>query len=108
MVSAPCSGLFGFRDYMNSVEFGPTPTGNPRNIGLNESPGVRRGRADRPRDMSRRVATSVRTPAARWRGGPVNSVLDCRKIETVFGIHHSPWRVGLTSVIREVLGDTRK
>ena len=44
------------------------------------------------------------TPARR----PMNSVLDCRKIEGVFGIHPSPWRVGLASVIREVLGDTQK
>jgi dTDP-4-dehydrorhamnose reductase len=44
------------------------------------------------------------TPAQR----PMNSVLDCRKIEGVFGIHPSPWRVGLASVIREVLGDTQK
>ena len=39
------------------------------------------------------------TPARR----PMNSVLDCRKIEDVFGIAPPPWRVGLASVIREVL-----
>ena len=39
------------------------------------------------------------TPARR----PMNSVLDCRKIEDVFGIVPPPWRVGLASVIREVL-----
>jgi dTDP-4-dehydrorhamnose reductase len=39
------------------------------------------------------------TPARR----PMNSVLDCRKIEEAFGIRAPPWRVGLTSVIREVL-----
>jgi len=33
----------------------------------------------------------------------MNSVLDCRKIEDVFGIVPTPWRVGLVSVIREVL-----
>src|SRR6516165_834483 len=44
------------------------------------------------------------TPARR----PMNSTLGCRKIEEVFGIHPSPWRVRLASVIREVLGDTRK
>jgi len=38
----------------------------------------------------------------------MNSTLDCRKIEEVFGIHPSPWRVRLASVIREVLGDTQK
>jgi dTDP-4-dehydrorhamnose reductase len=35
---------------------------------------------------------------------PMNSVLDCRKIEETFGISPPPWRVGLASVIREVLG----
>ena len=44
------------------------------------------------------------TPARR----PMNSVLDCRKIEGVFGIHLSPWWERLASVIREVLDDTRK
>ena len=44
------------------------------------------------------------TPARR----PMNSVLDCRKIEGAFGIHPSLWRVRLASVIQEVLGDTRK
>jgi dTDP-4-dehydrorhamnose reductase len=39
------------------------------------------------------------TPARR----PVNSVLDCRKIAEAFGIRPPPWRVGLASVIREVL-----
>jgi dTDP-4-dehydrorhamnose reductase len=39
------------------------------------------------------------TPARR----PMNSVLDCRKIAEAFGIQPPPWRVGLASVIREVL-----
>jgi dTDP-4-dehydrorhamnose reductase len=39
------------------------------------------------------------TPARR----PMNSVLDCRKIAEAFGIRPPPWRVGLASVIREVL-----
>ena len=39
------------------------------------------------------------TPARR----PMNSVLDCRKIEEAFGIRTLPWRVGLASVIREIL-----
>jgi dTDP-4-dehydrorhamnose reductase len=39
------------------------------------------------------------TPARR----PMNSVLDCRKIAEAFGIRPQPWRVGLASVIREVL-----
>ena len=44
------------------------------------------------------------TPARR----PMNSVLDCRKIEAVFGIHPSPWWERLASVIAEVLGEARK
>ena len=39
------------------------------------------------------------TPARR----PMNSVLDCRKIEAAFGILPPSWRVGLASAIREVL-----
>jgi dTDP-4-dehydrorhamnose reductase len=39
------------------------------------------------------------TPARR----PMNSVLDCRKIEEAFGIRAPPWRVGLACVIREIL-----
>jgi dTDP-4-dehydrorhamnose reductase len=39
------------------------------------------------------------TPARR----PMNSILDCRKIAEAFGIRPPPWRVGLASVIREVL-----
>jgi dTDP-4-dehydrorhamnose reductase len=39
------------------------------------------------------------TPARR----PMNSVLDCRKIAEAFGVRPPPWRVGLASVIREVL-----
>ena len=42
------------------------------------------------------------TPAQR----PMNSVLDCRKIEEVFGISAPPWRVGLASAIREILDPT--
>jgi len=42
------------------------------------------------------------TPARR----PMNSVLDCRKIEEAFGIRPPPWRVGLASMIREVLNPT--
>jgi dTDP-4-dehydrorhamnose reductase len=42
------------------------------------------------------------TPARR----PMNSILDCRKIQGVFGIRPSPWRERLASVIREVLGPT--
>jgi dTDP-4-dehydrorhamnose reductase len=42
------------------------------------------------------------TPARR----PMNSVLDCRKIEEAFGIPLPPWRVGLASVVREVLDRT--
>jgi dTDP-4-dehydrorhamnose reductase len=38
------------------------------------------------------------TPARR----PVNSVLDCRKIEEVFGIAQPSWRVALAAVIREL------
>ncbi len=34
---------------------------------------------------------------------PMNSVLDCRKIEKAFGIMPSPWRGSLTAVIRELL-----
>jgi dTDP-4-dehydrorhamnose reductase len=36
----------------------------------------------------------------------MNSVLDCRKIEEAFGIPLPPWRVGLASVVREVLDRT--
>jgi dTDP-4-dehydrorhamnose reductase len=44
------------------------------------------------------------TPARR----PMNSVLDCRKIDEAFGILAPPWRVGLAGVIREILvGSTR-
>jgi len=39
------------------------------------------------------------TPARR----PMNSVLDCRKIEEVFGISSPPWRTALATVIRELL-----
>jgi dTDP-4-dehydrorhamnose reductase len=42
------------------------------------------------------------TPARR----PMNSVLDCRKIEEAFGVPPPPWRVALASVIREVLDPT--
>jgi dTDP-4-dehydrorhamnose reductase len=42
------------------------------------------------------------TPARR----PMNSVLDCRKIEEAFGIPPPPWRVGLAGVVREVLDRT--
>ncbi len=42
------------------------------------------------------------TPAQR----PMNSVLDCRKIEEAFGIPPPPWRVELVSVVREVLDRT--
>ena len=37
---------------------------------------------------------------------PMNSVLDCRKIEEVFGISSPPWRTALASVIRELLDRT--
>jgi len=37
---------------------------------------------------------------------PMNSVLDCHKIEETFGIRPPPWRVGLASMIREVLNPT--
>ncbi len=39
------------------------------------------------------------TPARR----PMNSVLDCRKIEKCFGITPPPWRPGLAAVIGELL-----
>ena len=42
------------------------------------------------------------TPARR----PMNSVLDCRKIEEVFGISSPPWRTALAGVIRELLDRT--
>jgi dTDP-4-dehydrorhamnose reductase len=42
------------------------------------------------------------TPARR----PMNSVLDCRKIEEVFGILSPPWRTALATVIRELLDRT--
>jgi dTDP-4-dehydrorhamnose reductase len=42
------------------------------------------------------------TPARR----PMNSVLDCRKIEEVFGIPSPPWRTALATVIRELLDRT--
>jgi dTDP-4-dehydrorhamnose reductase len=42
------------------------------------------------------------TPARR----PMNSVLDCRKIEEVFGISSPPWRTALATVIRELLDRT--
>jgi dTDP-4-dehydrorhamnose reductase len=42
------------------------------------------------------------TPAQR----PMNSVLDCRKIEAAFGISPPPWREGLARVIRELPGET--
>jgi dTDP-4-dehydrorhamnose reductase len=42
------------------------------------------------------------TPARR----PMNSVLDCRKIEEAFGIRPPPWRVGLANAVREVLDRT--
>ena len=37
---------------------------------------------------------------------PMNSVLDCRKIEEVFGISSPPWRTALATVIRELLDRT--
>ncbi len=36
---------------------------------------------------------------------PMNSVLDCRKIEKIFGIAPSPWRASLAAVIQELLED---
>jgi dTDP-4-dehydrorhamnose reductase len=42
------------------------------------------------------------TPARR----PMNSVLDCRKINDAFGISLPPWRTALASVIRELLDRT--
>jgi dTDP-4-dehydrorhamnose reductase len=42
------------------------------------------------------------TPARR----PMNSVLDCRKINDAFGISSPPWRTALASVIRELLNRT--
>jgi dTDP-4-dehydrorhamnose reductase len=41
------------------------------------------------------------TPAQR----PINSVLDCRRIERTFGISPSRWRASLAAVIQELLGD---
>src|SRR6266436_2188090 len=38
------------------------------------------------------------TPAQR----PMNSVLDCRRIEQAFGVSPSPWRASLASVIQEL------
>jgi dTDP-4-dehydrorhamnose reductase len=38
------------------------------------------------------------TPARR----PMNSVLDCRKIQDAFGISAPSWREGLAGVIREI------
>jgi dTDP-4-dehydrorhamnose reductase len=39
------------------------------------------------------------TPAQR----PMNSVLDCRKIEEIFGISSPSWRASLAAVVRELL-----
>jgi dTDP-4-dehydrorhamnose reductase len=39
------------------------------------------------------------TPAQR----PINSVLDCRRIERTFGVPPSPWRTSLAAVIQELL-----
>ena len=50
------------------------------------------------------IATSdYPTPAKR----PPNSVLDCGKIEHVFGIVPPPWRDGLGAVIKDILEDSR-
>jgi dTDP-4-dehydrorhamnose reductase len=41
------------------------------------------------------------TPARR----PMNSVLDCSKIEKHFGIYPSAWAEGLAIVIKELIGE---
>jgi dTDP-4-dehydrorhamnose reductase len=55
----------------------------------------------RPR-VERVTTDQYPTPAQR----PMNSVLDCRKIEEAFGISPPSWRVGLARVIGEMLDRT--
>jgi dTDP-4-dehydrorhamnose reductase len=53
-----------------------------------------------PRPRLEPIATKqYPTPAQR----PMNSVLDCRRIEQAFGVSPSPWRASLASVIRELV-----
>jgi dTDP-4-dehydrorhamnose reductase len=52
-----------------------------------------------PRPKLEPIATKeYPTPAQR----PMNSVLDCRRIEQAFGVSPSPWRASLASVIQEL------
>jgi dTDP-4-dehydrorhamnose reductase len=52
-----------------------------------------------PRPKLEPIATEqYPTPAQR----PMNSVLDCRRIEQAFGVSPSPWRASLASVIQEL------
>jgi dTDP-4-dehydrorhamnose reductase len=53
-----------------------------------------------PRPRLEPIATEqYPTPAQR----PINSVLDCRRIERTFGVSPSPWRTSLAAVIQELL-----
>jgi len=53
-----------------------------------------------PRPKLEPIATEqYPTPAQR----PMNSVLDCRRIEQAFGVSPSPWRTSLAAVIQELL-----
>jgi dTDP-4-dehydrorhamnose reductase len=52
-----------------------------------------------PRPKIEPIATEqYPTPAQR----PMNSVLDCRRIEQAFGVSPSPWRASLAAVIQEL------